>query len=170
MKGSVISLRVCLVGWILGRMEKKEWRIGEKMSGKVFGWKGRGREKWWGQQVFSLPPPSKYNLSKLEWKVRKIFEQNCPTSFNISGFFLKKKKNFLIIFFKKTLLVDFLCYFLKCPLSSMRDFFKKYNVLLFVFFKRDMMVNLYKLYFQLNQKYFHPSAFSSSQPNTNEEN
>ena len=56
MKGSVISLRVCLVGCIFGRMEKKEWRIGEKMSGRVFGWKRRGREKWWGQQVFSLPP------------------------------------------------------------------------------------------------------------------
>ena len=94
MKGSVISIRVSLVGWILGRMEKKEWRIGEKMSGKVFGWKGRGREKWWGQQVFSPPPPSKYNLSKLErkleWKVGKIFEQNCPTFFYVSGslFFL----------------------------------------------------------------------------------
>ena len=34
----------------------------------------RGREKWWGPKVFS-PPPSKYNLSKLEWKVRKIFGQ-----------------------------------------------------------------------------------------------
>ena len=52
----------------------------------------------------------------------------------------------------------------------MRDFFKKYNVLLFVFFKRDMMANLYKLYFQPNQKYFHTSAFPYSQPNTNEEN
>ena len=37
-------------------------------------------------------------------------------------------------------------------------------------FKRDMMVNLYKFYFQPNQKVFHPSTFSPSQPNTNEEN
>ena len=49
-------------------------------------------------------------------------------------------------------------------------FFFKYNVLLFVLFKRDMMVNLYKLYFQPNQKIFHPSTFPPSQPNTNEEN
>ena len=54
-------------------------------------------------------------------------------------------------FFKKTLL-------------------EKYNVLLFVLFKKDMMVNLYKFYFQPNQKIFHPSTFPPSQPNTNEEN
>ena len=51
-----------------------------------------GGEKSGGANKFSLPPPpSKYNLSKLErkleWKVGKIFEQNCHTSFNISGFF-----------------------------------------------------------------------------------
>ena len=46
----------------------------------------------------------------------------------------------------------------------------KYNVLIFVLFKRDMMVNLYKSYFQPNQKVFHPFTFPPSQPNTNEEN
>ena len=54
---------------------------------------------------------------------------------------------------------DFLCYFLKCSLSSIHNFFKKYNVLLFVLFKKDMMVNLYKPYFQPNQKVFHLSTF-----------
>ena len=73
-------------------------------------------------------------------------------------------------FLKKTLLDDFLCYFLKCPFSSIHNFFKKYNVILFVLFKKDMMVNLYKSYFQSNQKVFYPSTFSPSQPNTNEEN
>ena len=73
-------------------------------------------------------------------------------------------------FFKKTLLNDFLCYFLKCPLSSIHNFLKKYNVLLFVLFTRDMMVNLYKPYFQPNQKVFYPSTFPPSQPNTNEKN
>ena len=78
---------------------------------------------------------------------------------------------FIFIFiFKKTLLDDFLCYFLKCPLSSIHNFLKMYNVLLFVLFKRNMMVNLYKLYFQPNQKVFHPSTFPPSQPNTNEKN
>ena len=47
---------------------------------------------------------------------------------------------------------------------------KKYNVLLFVLFKRDMMLNLYNPYFQPNQKVFHPSTFPPSQPNTNKEN
>ena len=46
--------------------------------------RGWGRERWWGPQVFS-PPPSKYNLSKLErkleWKVGKIFWQNYPHLF-----------------------------------------------------------------------------------------
>ena len=68
---------------------------------------------------------------------------------------------FFNYFFKKTLLEDFLCYFLKCSFSSIHNFLKKYNVLLFVLFKRDIMVNLYKLYFQPNQKFsispfFHP--------------
>ena len=45
---------------------------------------------------------------------------------------------------------------------------KKYNVLLFVLFKRDMMVNIYKPYFQSNQKVFHHSTFPPFQPNTNE--
>ena len=75
-----------------------------------------------------------------------------------------------IIFFKKTLLDDFLCYFLKCPLSSLHNFKKNYSVLLFVLFKRNMMENLYKPYFQSNQKVFHPSTFPPSQLNTNKEN
>ena len=87
--------------------------------------------------------------------------------FSFSFFFLNFNYNY---FFKKTLLDDFLCYFLKCSLSSIHKIFKKYNVLLFVLFKKDMMVNLYKSYFQPNQKVFHPSTFSHFQPNTNEEN
>ena len=68
---------------------------------------------------------------------------------------------FFIFFFKKTLLDDFLCYFLKCSLSSIHNFLKKYNILFFVLFKRDMIVNLYKPYFQPNQtkKFSIPSLF-----------
>ena len=139
----------------------------------------RGREKWWGPQVFS-PPPSKYNISKLErkleWKVEKIFGQNCShlrfwffffffffyfsfltlacsffflfyfISFDFSfvtlafcflflyssvlsggGFFFFSFFFFLnfyfYYFFKKTIFKDFLCYFLKYPLSSIHNFF-----------------------------------------------
>ena len=49
-------------------------------------------------------------------------------------------------------------------------FFKSIMYFFFVLFKRDVMVNLYKPYFQPKQKVFHPFTFSSSQPNTNEEN
>ena len=84
------------------------------------------------------------------------------------GFFFFFLNFYFYYFFKKTFLDDFLCYFLKCPLSSVHNFFLKYNILLFVLFKRDMMVNLYKLYFQPNQKVFHPSTFPPSQPNTNQ--
>ena len=111
--------------------------------------RGRGRKKWWGPQVFS--PLSKYNLSKLEWKVKKIFVQNYPPSFNVFFFsfvtlffvfcffsylfFLSLGSSsfpsfffflifIFIIFLKKKLLDDFLCYFLKCPISSIH---KRYD-------------------------------------------
>ena len=41
-------------------------------------------------------------------------------------------------------------------------FFYKYNVLLFVLFNRDMMVNLYKLFFQPNKNFFIPPFFYHS--------
>ena len=70
--------------------------------------------------------------------------------------FFKKKNNFGLIsypiFFK----------YLMERLSI--HFFFKYNVLHFVLFNRDMIVNLYKLYFQPNKKVFHPSTFPLSQP------
>ena len=47
---------------------------------------------------------------------------------------------------------------------------KKKKVLPFILFNRDMMVNLYKLYFQQNKKVFRSSTFPLSQPNTNEGN
>ena len=116
------------------------------------------------------------------WSMTKT----APTFFNISGsfffffflslvllgggFFFFFLNFYFYYFFKKTFLDDFLCYFLKCPLSSVHNFFLKYKILLFVLFKRDMMVNLYTLYFQPNQKVFHPSTFPPSQPNTNQEN
>ena len=49
-------------------------------------------------------------------------------------------------------------------------FFFKYNVLLFVLFNKDIMINLYKLYFQPNKKVFHSSTFLPFQPNTNKRN
>ena len=66
--------------------------------------------------------------------------------------FLKKKK------IRKHFWVNFFFFFtlMKCPFIH---FFFKYNVFFFVLFNRNMMLNLYKLYFHLNKKNFHPSTF-----------
>ena len=56
-------------------------------------------------------------------------------------------------FFRKQFWANFLCFlfiyfhFIKVPIYT-QFFFKVYNVLLFVLSNRDMIVNLYKLYFQ----------------------
>ena len=150
----------------------------------------KGRD-FGGVHKFSLSPSSNYNLSTFHFSsitgflflflffvfsifgfvrtcwVLLLFLLLLLLLLFFSFFFLNFNYNY---FFKKTLLDDFLCYFLKCSLSSIHKIFKKYNVLLFVLFKKDMMVNLYKFYFQPNQKIFHPSTFPPSQSNTNEEN
>ena len=131
-----------------------------------------GGEKSGGAHKFSLlslqntiSPNWRENLSE-KWE--KYLDKIALTFFFFSFFFFFLNFYFYY-FFKKTFLDDFLYYFLKCSFSSIHNFFKKYNVLLFVLFKRDMMVNLYKPYFQPNLKNFHPSTFPPSQPNTNEE-
>ena len=40
-----------MIGIILGRMEKKEWKIGEKMSGRVVWLKGGGGDKNGGSRM-----------------------------------------------------------------------------------------------------------------------
>ena len=64
----------------------------------------------------------------------------------------------------------FFIYFNEVSIYTQFFFFFKYNVLLFVLFKRDMIVNLFKLYFQSNKKNFYPYTFPPFQPNTNEGN
>ena len=46
------------------------------------------------------------------------------------------------------------------------QFFKSIMCYFLFLFNRDMMVNLYKLYFQLNKKVFYLLIFPPSQPNT----
>ena len=171
--------------------------------------RGRGREKWWDPPVFS-PPPSKYNLSKLE-RIRvksgkNIWTKLPPHLFYVTGFFFIFSFYF---FFSFDFSIVTLAFFFSLVLPNGGFFFfsfffflififiiflgkhfwmisyaifwnvnfhlytilkKIYNVLLFILFKRDMMVNLYKPYFQPNQKVFHPFTFRLFQPNTNEEN
>ena len=45
---------VCLVGMILGKMEKDERKIREKIVGKCVWLEGGGKEKTSGDQLFSL--------------------------------------------------------------------------------------------------------------------
>ena len=52
----MLTLSVCLVEWILGRIEKKSEKLGEKMSGNGV-WLGEGGgEKSGGGHKFSLLP------------------------------------------------------------------------------------------------------------------
>ena len=54
------SLRVCLVEWILGRMEKNE----------VFGWKEERKKMWWDWDVLS-PSSPKCFLPEMGRKLRE---------------------------------------------------------------------------------------------------
>ena len=73
------SLRLCLVGVILGRMENKWEKNREKRMFLVES--GKDERFWWGPQIFSPPLQNtifwnwKENKSK---KWTKIFRQNCP--------------------------------------------------------------------------------------------
>ena len=78
-------------------------------------------------------------------------------------FFFFLENSFGIIFY-----AIFLNFFTE--VSIYIQFFKKYNVLLFVLFNRDNVVNLYKFYFQRIKKVFHLSTFPPFQSNTNERN
>ena len=58
------TFKLCLVGWILGRKETKEWKIREKISGRGFGWKGEGKKKMVKLSYFLSGPP-KLNFPKI---------------------------------------------------------------------------------------------------------
>ena len=136
------------------RMENREKKIWWKMALFTVWLRGGGEEKSGAAHKFSLPlqntisPNWRENWSE-KWK--KIFVQNYPISFNHFFFFLCNAAFcflffFLIYFFflwvlllfppffflififivflKKKLLDDFLCYFLKCPISSIH---KRYD-------------------------------------------
>ena len=165
------------------KWRREKWRENYVFDCLVEGGKG---ERFWWVHKFSLSPSSNYNLSTFHFSsITGFLFLFLFFVFSFFGFvgtcwvlllFLLvlllffSFLFFFIFFFKKTLLDDFLCYFLKCSLSSIHNFLKKYNILFFVLFKRDMIVNLYKPYFQPNQKVFHPFTFPPFQPNINEEN
>ena len=50
------------------------------------------------------------------------------------GFFFFFLNFYFYYFFKKTFLDDFLCYFLKCPLSSIHNFFLKKSIMYYFLF------------------------------------
>lgn len=62
------EFKECLVGMILGRIEKNEWKIGEKIGGtweRCLVGRGEGRKKWWGLVIIS-PGPPKLDFSKFK--------------------------------------------------------------------------------------------------------
>ena len=134
-------LRVCLVGMKIGRMKNRDRKIEWKMI-----WK----------QVFSLslslsPPPSKYNLSKLErileWKVGKTFGQNCPHLFNVLASFIYF--SFIYFYYFSFVTPDFL-FFLSLVLSGGGFFFFSFFFLLnfyFYYFFKITLLNNFLCYF-----------------------
>ena len=158
---------VILIFWLIEMMENREKKIGWKIAFFTVwlrGW-GGGGEKSGGTHQFSLlllQNTISPNWRELEWKVGKIFGQNChhifftflaSSSFFSFFFFFSFDFSFVTLaffflfgfakwwilllfllfflnfyfyyFFRKTLLDDFLCYFLKCQFSSIHNF-KKY--------------------------------------------
>ena len=115
----------------------------------MFGWVGRKENKWWSLVVFSLGPPKTF-LPKIE---RILGREN---SWN-------ELPKILLEFTSKSQTYFFFLFLLKCPSIHIFFFLNVYNVLLFVLFNRDMMVNLYKIYFHTKKKMFsifplfHPS-------------
>ena len=78
------SLTLCLDGLIWGKMEKKEWKIREKMSGKGIWMREVGGEKSDGAQPFSFW--AHHNSISPKWgenrgEKKEVFVgQNCPSS------------------------------------------------------------------------------------------
>ena len=157
---------VILIFWLIEMMENREKKIGWKIAFFTVwlrGW-GGGGEKSGGTHQFSLlllQNTISPNWRELEWKVGKIFGQNCHHIFftflasssffsfffffffwlfvcNVGFFFFFGFAKWWILllfllfflnfyfyyFFRKTLLDDFLCYFLKCQFSSIHNFKK----------------------------------------------
>ena len=85
--GNLHRFRVCLVGW----MEKKELKIGEKMSGKGVWLRRGGEQKSGGAHKFSLLPlqntisPNWRENQSKKWE--KYLDKTAPTALNILGFF-----------------------------------------------------------------------------------
>ena len=65
MTGSVISLRVCLVGCIFGRMEKKRVENRKENEWEGVWLKGEGERKVVGPTSF-LSPPSPFKIQSLQ--------------------------------------------------------------------------------------------------------
>ena len=116
----------------------------------MFGWVGRKENKWWSLVVFSLGPPKTF-LPKIE---RILGREN---SWN-------ELPKILLEFTSKSQTYFFFLFLLKCPSIHIFFFLNVYDVLLFVLFNRDMMVNLYKIYFHTKKKKCFPSFHFSTLP------
>ena len=178
---------VCLVGWILGRTEKKKkkkWKVWEKISGKGVWLRKGGGEKSGGAQLFflwayqnSISPKWRENVREKE---EECVAQNCPSPSNsqLFVFFYLSFWCFFFFFFFWikfcTVHIGSFCLFLssffnillafayfinkKKKLKCPYNFFLIINLLLFVnIFSNDIMVNLYQLCFS--------SSLFLSQPN-----
>ena len=95
-----IEFKECLVGMILGRIEKNEWKIGEKIGGRGV-WLGEEKgEKSGGAWLLSLRAHQNLispNLRENEREKRKVcFGQNCSSQST------SKLLSYLLSFIKRT--------------------------------------------------------------------
>ena len=80
-----LTLRICLVGVILGRMKKnQEENMGENSWEGYLVRRGGRRENWWGSGVFH-PGSPKINLPKSRRKQRRKFVLFVHTSKRLFG-------------------------------------------------------------------------------------
>ena len=174
----VLNFRVCLVEWILGRLEKKKKkkrkkRRGNFLKGVWLGGSRGGRENvWWGPNVFSLDPPENrgeenhsLRLTKLPMCTVHMSIVPTPSPFFFFFFFFHLCRTCTIILAKK------ICYFFVCKYTI---FLQKKKCSFFILLNGDIIVNLYKLHFSILSFFFSTKqisflsfTFPSSQPNTN---
>ena len=130
-----------------GKWKREKWRENDIFGCLVEG--GKEERFWWGPQVFS-PPPSKYNLSKLErnleWKVGKYLDKTAPTSFNVFGIFF-----FFTFPFSANAGFLFLFFFYSLVLSRRGGFFFfSFFLIFFNYFLRKHFWIFFSLFFEMS--------------------
>ena len=90
------EFKECLVGMILGRIEKNEWKIGEKIGERGVWLREEKGEESGGAWLFSLQAHQNLISPNLREKREVCFGQNCPPQST------SKLLSYLLSFIKRT--------------------------------------------------------------------